>query len=249
MDLVGKNIIVTGGANGIGEVLVEKLVKEKANVGVFDINRDALDRLINELPNIYCEVCDISNFDQVEFAVNEFYKKYNSIDVLVNNAGFIYNSLLISFGKGGLVKHDTKMWNKVIRTDLNSVFYMTVSVIEKMILKRTKGLIINVSSISAIGNIGQSAYSAAKAGVNALTYLWAKELSSFRIRVAGIAPGFTKTETTMQSISESMIKEWGRKTPSRRFAEPSEIADGIMFILKNDFFNGKILELDGGLRL
>ena len=72
MDFVGKNIIVTGGANGIGKVLVEKLVKEKANVGVLDINQSALDNLISEFPNIYCEVCDISNFEQVESAVNNF---------------------------------------------------------------------------------------------------------------------------------------------------------------------------------
>lgn len=249
MDLAGKNIIVTGGAKGIGKILVEKLAKENANICVFDIDLDALESLRKELPIIYCEVCDVSNFEQVESAINEFYQKFNSIDVLVNNAGLIYNSPLISFGKGGLIRHDTEMWDKVIRTDLSSVFYMTVNVVEKMILKRTKGVIINVSSISAAGNIGQTAYSAAKAGVNALTSLWAKELSSFKIRVAGIAPGFTKTDTTMQSLSESMINEWIRKTPVKRFANPYEIADGILFIIKDDFFNGKILELDGGLTI
>jgi len=247
MDLIGKNVIVTGGANGIGKVLVEELVKEKANVGVFDNNQSALDRLISKFPSIYCEICDISDFEQVESVVNKYFLKFNTIDILVNNAGFVYNSPLISFGKSGLIKHDFNMWDKVIRTDLNSVFYMTANVIEKMILKRTKGLVINVSSISASGNIGQSAYSAAKAGVNALTYLWAKELSSFRIRVAGIAPGFTNTETTMNSMTNPVIKEWEKKIPTRRFGEPSEIADGILFIIKNEFFNGKILQLDGGL--
>mgnify|MGYP001472400490 CR=1 FL=1 len=244
-----KNIIVTGGANGIGKVLVEKLVNEKANVGVLDNNQSALNTLKSEFPNIYCEVCDISNYEQVESAVNNFYEKFNSIDILVNNAGFVYNAPLISFGKSGLIKHDTKMWDKVIHTDLNSVFYLTVNVVEKMILKRTKGLIVNVSSISAAGNIGQSAYSAAKAGVNALTYLWSQELSNFSIRVAGIAPGFTNTETTINSMAKPIINEWTKKIPTRRFGEPAEIADGILFIIKNDFFNGKVLEIDGGARI
>ena len=249
MNLPGKNVIVTGGANGIGKTLIEKLVKENVNVSVFDIDLDALEQLRKEFPEVYCKVCDVSNFKRVESAVNEIYQKFNSIDVLVNNAGFIYNSLLISYGKGGLIKHDIKMWDKVIRTNLYSVFYMTSNVVEKMILKRTRGLIINVSSISAGGNIGQTAYSAAKAGVGVLTYLWSKELSSFKIRVAGIAPGFTKTGTTMQSMNESMINEWIKKTPAKRFGEPSEIANGILFIIKNEFFNGKILELDGGLTI
>ena len=224
-------------------------MKEEANVGVFDIDSDSLQRLRKDFPEVYPYICDVSEFEEVESAVNEFWGQFGAIDVLVNNAAYIYNAPLISLSKGGVIKHNIEMWDKVIKTDLSSVFYMTSNVVEKMVLTRTKGLIINVSSISAAGNIGQTAYSAAKAGVNALTYLWAKELSSFKIRVAGIAPGFTRTETTMQSISESMIKEWARKTPSRRFAEPSEIADGIMFILKNDFFSGKLLELDGGLRL
>jgi len=248
MELRGKNIIITGGAKGIGKTLVEELLKENANIAVFDIDHDALNILRKKFPRIYCKVCDVSNPGQVESAVDEYYKMFNTIDILVNNAGFIYNSLLIGFGKDGLKKHDIEMWDKVISTDLNSVFYMTANVVEKMILNRTRGLIINVSSISAAGNTGQTAYSAAKAGVNALTFVWSKELSSFKIRVAGISPGFTKTNTTMQSMSESMTNNWIKKTPIKRFGEPSEIADGILFIIKNDFFNGKILELDGGLR-
>lgn len=249
MKITEKNIIVTGGAKGIGRTLVEKLVKARAKVGVFDLDRNALNNLKMKFPDIFCLSCDVSNFEQVETAVNRFYHKFNTIDVLVNNAGLIYNSPLISFGKRGIIKHDVKMWDMVIRTNLNSVFYMTSNVVEKMILKRTKGLIINVSSICAAGNIGQTAYSAAKAGVNALTSLWSKELSNFKIRVAGIAPGFIKTDTTMESLSESVINDWIRNTPEKRFGEPSEIVDGILFIIKNDFFNGKILELDGGLKL
>ena len=249
MDLKDKKVIVTGGANGIGKCLVGKLVSEKAVVGVFDINQEALNKLKKDTPTIYCKICDVSNPSQVEEAVDDFYTRFGAIDILVNNAGIVHNSLLVSIDKGKIAKYDIDMWDKVIATNLSSVFYMTSHVIEKMLMKRTKGIIVNVSSISAAGNIGQSAYSVAKAGVGALTVTWAKELGLFGIRVAGIAPGFTKTDAAMQSMSENVLNEWIRKTPLRRLASPSEIADGILFIILNDFFNGRILELDGGLRM
>jgi len=247
MDLKGKNVIVTGGANGIGKCLVERLIAEDGNVGVFDIDAEALNSLGADYSRIYCKNCDVSDSQQVEESVDEFYQEFKEINILVNNAGLIYSSLLISLGKGGLVKHDVDMWNKVLATDLSSVFYMTVNVIEKMILNRTKGVIVNVSSVAASGNVGQTAYSAAKAGVSSLTMAWAKELSLFGIRVAGIAPGYTGTDATIRSVSENVLDDWVKKTPSRRLGEPSEIAEGILFIIHNDFFNGKILELDGGL--
>ena len=246
VDLEDKKVIVTGGAKGIGKSLVEKLLTENAIVGVFDIDKDALNKLKEDNPNLFCKVCDVSDNDQIEKAIDEFFNKFQAIDVLINNAGMPRNSPLISLA-GGIKKHDVKIWDEVIAANLSSVFYMTLHVAEKMIKKRTKGVIINVSSISANGNAGQTAYSAAKAGVNALTKTWAKELNSLGIRVAGIAPGFTKTNTTLNIMSEKVIDEWNKKIPLRRMAEPSEIADGILFIIKNDYFNGKVLELDGGL--
>jgi len=249
MNLENKNVIVTGGANGIGKSLVSKLVEKGATVGVFDIKEDDLKNLNAEYSELFCRVCDVSDHDQVQNAVNEFFEKFSRIDALINNAAFIYNSPLISFGKEGLKKHSLQMWDKVIATGLSSVFYMTMNVVEKMIQNRTKGVIINVSSVCAAGNAGQSAYSAAKAGVNALTKTWAKELSLLGIRVAGIAPGYSNTETTQNSLSEEFIKDLKKKVSSRRLGKPEEIADGILFLLENDFYNGKILELDGGLTI
>src|SRR3990172_2397190 len=165
MDVAGKNVLVTGGGNGIGKSLVKKLSSKGANIGVFDVDEAALDRLAGEYPNIYCVKCDVSNSGQVKGAVDQFSEKFRVIDVLVNNAAFIFSSPLVGFGKDGFSKHDIGMWEKVIQTDLSSVFYVTVQVVEKMLRSRTKGVVVNISSICASGNAGQGAYSAAKAGL------------------------------------------------------------------------------------
>lgn len=242
-----KKVIITGGAKGIGRSLVYKLINKEAVVGVFDIDTKPLNKLKSDYKNLSLYRCDISNYSKVSESVNRFYSLFKNIDILVNNAGLIYNSPLISLSTGGIKKHDIKMWKKVIDIDLNSVFYMTACVAEKMILNRTKGIIINVSSISSAGNPGQSAYSAAKAGVNSLTSAWSKELGPLGIRVAGIAPGFTETETMRKSMTKTIIDQWRRKIPLHRLAQPDEISEGIISIINNQFFNGKVFELDGGL--
>src|SRR5207249_5316329 len=132
-------------------------------------------------------------------------------------------SPLVSFGAGGVVTHSVDMWEKVIRTDLSAVFYMTAAVVQNMMLKRTKGVVVNISSIAAAGNAGQGAYSAAKAGVNALTVAWAKELGPLKIRCVAIAPGFTATDTTMQAVESPVLNNWVRQTPLRRLGAPEEI--------------------------
>jgi 3-oxoacyl-[acyl-carrier protein] reductase len=118
-----------------------------------------------------------------------------------------------------------------------------------MVKNRTRGVVVNVSSICASGNLGQGAYSAAKAGVEALTVTWAKELALWGIRVVGVAPGFAKTETTLHSMTPVTLKEWEKHTPLGRMAEPKEVVSGILFVIENDFFNGRTLQLDGGLRI
>lgn len=247
MKIKNKVAIVTGGANGIGRNLVLKLIQKGATVGVFDIDKNGLNSLQKESNKIVGVICDLTDNQKVTQSVNLFFKKYKTIDILVNNAGLIFSSPLISFSGGKLKKHNIKDWHKVINTNLNSVFYMTSNVTEKMILTRTKGVIINISSISAAGNAGQGAYSAAKAGLNALTASWSKELGIMGIRVVSIAPGFTETETTLKAMSANKITEWKTKTPVRRLGKTDEISEGIISVITNDFINGKVFEIDGGL--
>jgi 3-oxoacyl-[acyl-carrier protein] reductase len=249
MELKEKKIIVTGGANGIGKALVRKLIQEGATVGVFDKSAEALAILQNEFGSVQGSVCDVTDCVAVEAAVDGFFERNGAIHGLVNNAGIIHNEMLITFSKEGLQKHRLDTWDQVVATNLTSVFNLTRHVVYRMFSTRTKGVIVNVSSITAAGNIGQSVYSATKAAISALTVTWAKELGPMGIRVGCVAPGFTSTETTEKTLRKDIMQEWVGKTPLKRLATADEIADGILFILKNDFYNGRVLHLDGGVRL
>jgi 3-oxoacyl-[acyl-carrier protein] reductase len=241
MELAGRAAIVTGGSNGIGREVVERLLEAGARVGVLDLVAPAPYRCGQaiHLP------CDVSDWDQVERAVGELWDSLGTFDVLVNNAGVVEDQPLISF-LGAFRKHDRGAWDRVIAGTLSSVFYVTVQVAERMVRARALGVIVNIGSVAAQGNAGQSAYSAAKAGVAALSKTWARELNPLGIRVVCVAPGFTQT-AIVERMPPKQVEGWKKRIPLRRMAQPAEIADGVMFVIRNDYFNGKVLELDGGL--
>jgi 3-oxoacyl-[acyl-carrier protein] reductase len=246
VDVQGKKVMLTGGVRGLGRRIVEKLVAKGAEVTVLDFDGPGLEELMRET-RVNSIQCDVSNYEQVVEATTRFHDQHGAVDVLINNAGILYSAPLVRVGPLGVERHDVSDWHKVLAADLNSVFYVTVCVVEKMITTRTRGVVVNISSVSASGNAGQSAYSAAKAGVNALTATWAKELSLMGIRVVAVAPGFTETESTRQALSETVLKEIIKRVPLRRLGTPDEIAKGVLHVIENDFFNGKVFELDGGL--
>lgn len=247
MELRDKKVIITGGVRGLGRQTVEKLVAKGAAVTVFDLDAAGLEQLQSEVGVASCVECDVSNYEQVAAATARFHEQNGAADVLINNAGVLYSEPLVRITATGIQRHDVAQWNRVLAADLSSVFYMTSCVVEQMVTKRVRGVVVNISSVSAPGNAGQSAYSAAKAGVNALTATWAKELGPLGIRVAAVAPGFTETESTRKAISDAVLRETVKRMPLRRLGKPDEIADGVIHVIENDFFNGKVFELDGGL--
>lgn len=246
MDIQDKNVLVTGGVRGLGRSIVDALVAKGALVTVFDLDEKGLEELRQTYQDIHCISCNVADYENVVDAVAQFHEQFKSADVLVNNAGILYSEPLAKFTMAGVKKHDIEMWQKVIDTDLSSVFYVTSCIVEKMVYTRTKGVIVNISSVSAAGNLGQSAYSAAKAGVNALTSTWAKELGPMGIRVVGVAPGFINTESTKEALTESTIQVIEKEVPLRRLGKAHEIAQGVLSVIENDYFNGKIFEIDGG---
>lgn len=247
MILLGKKVIVTGGVRGLGRATVEKLLERGGAVTVFDLNAAGLNELSKTHAEVNCVQCDVTNYDQVARATNEFHERFGVADVLINNAGILYSEPLLKITAAGIEQHGVESWNRVLAADLSSVFYMTACITAKMVTTRTRGVVVNISSVAARGNSGQSAYSAAKAGVNALTAVWAKELSAMGIRVIAVAPGFTETESTKEALSDAVLGEAIKRVPLRRLGKPEEIAEGVIAVIENDFFNGKVFELDGGL--
>ena len=249
MELRGKQIIVTGGVSGLGRAVVDKLASRECKITVFDINADGFADLQTVYPGIGCVACDVSSFEQVTSTIEDFFAEHRAPDVLINNAGILYSEPLIKLTEDGLKLHDHESWERVLRTNLSSVFYMTAPVVAKMVATRTRGVVVNIGSVSASGNPGASVYSASKAGVHALTQAWAKELGPMGIRVIAVAPGFMDTDSAHAATTESALRETIKRVPLRRLGKAEEVAAAVVAAIENDYFNGKVFELDGGLIL
>lgn len=245
-----KLIIVTGGCGDLGSSIVRKLIENNYKVAAFDINEQKLKEITAESSNIIGVQCDITNNEDVAEKVAKLEVDHGKIHGLVNNAGILFSSPLVSFSfQTGIVKHSVEDWKKVIDINLNAVFYMTSAVVECMMKKRTKGTIVNISSISSNGNPGQSAYSATKAALNALTNTWSKELGSMGIRTVGVAPGFINTESTSKAISQEVMNDIKSRVPLKRLGVDDHISSTVLFALENSYLNGTTIEVDGGLTI
>lgn len=245
MQLKDKICIVTGGASGLGYKIVQMLLNEGSKVVILDIN----EKLLEELPkrdDLLKIKCDITDEGQISSAIALAEETFSKIDILVNNAGILHSEPLLNI-MGIEKKHSFLNWKKVIDTNLTATFLVTSYVAEKMLFKRIKGVVINISSVCATGNAGQTAYSAAKAGVESMTKVWSKELGPLGIRSIAIAPGFMNTESTYGAVSEKMLDDLKRLTPLRRLGHADEISHAVKFAIENDFINGVVIEVNGGL--
>jgi 3-oxoacyl-[acyl-carrier protein] reductase len=248
MKLSDTKILITGGGRGIGNFIARGILSKVSKVIILD-NDEKLLQSIPDLDNLLKYPCDVTDEAQVEKTISKIFETDGGINICINNAGIIYNEPLINILSRPYKKHSISNWKKVIDLNLNSVFYVSMNAAEKMIANKEKGLIINISSISAQGNVGQSAYSASKAAVEALTKTWSKELAMFKIRCACIAPGFFDTPSTWENLNENMLLKWQKNISAGRLGETDELLSAVEFIISNDYFNGKILSLDGGLNL
>lgn len=244
MKLDNLNIVVTGGASGIGKCIVENLMGSN-NIFVADIIKENPFISQGKRVNYYC--CDVSDPDSVESFFNQIYSEEDKIDVLINNAGLIFSAPLINPLKKDDRKHTLSDWRRVIAINLDSVFLCGVNYVNKQIKNRNPGLIINFTSISGNGAPHQTAYAAAKAGVMAITSTWSKELTKYGIRCAAISPGIVDSPSTDRDLKIAHKQYWKNAIPMHRFASMDEIAHAIKFIIENDYFNGKALRIDGGL--
>jgi 3-oxoacyl-[acyl-carrier protein] reductase len=252
MNVKGKTIVVTGGGRGLGRAMALAFAAKGANLAIVGRNKEVVDESVVECKGMGVKAkAYIANVSE-ELAVIDFIDRivddFKSLDGLINNAGITRDGLLVKAKKGKILqKMPLEDWQAVIDVDLTGVFLCTREAAANMIALGSGGVILNISSLGRAGNFGQTSYSAAKAGVAAMTVTWAKELARHQIRVAAIAPGFCETRLVTEMKPEALDRVRAG-IPLRRLGRPEEIAHSALYIFENDYFTGRVLEVDGGLR-
>lgn len=241
MRLQGKTAVITGGARGIGKAVALRFLQEGAKVAVGDYRFEGNDFGIAYGPDrLLTAQADVTSTEQVESLMKAAVEAFGRIDVLINNAGITSDGLL--------TKMDEAEWKKVVDVNLTGVFKCTKAAVSYMI-EQGSGVILNASSVIGVyGNVGQTNYSATKAGVIGMTKTWAKELGPKGIRVNAVTPGFIATDMTAK-VPQKVLDLMESKTPLRRLGRPEDIASAYLFLASDEasFINGAVLGVDGGL--
>lgn len=248
MLLKNKKAIITGASSGIGKDIAKVFVKNGADVVIFATNPDKIKHAIKELEDIRIEsdqkilskIVDVSNYNEVETAVNESLNQLGNIDILVNNAGITKDNLLM--------KMPEEDFDRVIAVNLKSI-YNTCKVLIRPMMKNKKGKIVNISSIiGLIGNPGQTNYAASKAAIHGFTKALAKEVGSRNICVNAVAPGFIQTQMT-EVLPENIKEQMLNNIPLKRFGSTLDVANLVLFLSSemSDYITGQVYTVDGGM--
>ncbi|NRQ00922.1 SDR family oxidoreductase [Marinobacterium sp. xm-d-530] len=253
MDLKDKVVVITGGGRGLGRAMALELANKGARLALVDLNQDDLDETLNQVKAAGSDgrtyVCNVSKEAEVEALFESIVADMGGLNGLVNNAGITRDGLFIKVKDGEIVsKMSMDQWNLVMDVNLTGTFLCAREAAAQMIKNKQEGCIINISSISRSGNMGQTNYTATKAGVEAMAVTWAKELARYGIRAASIAPGYIGTEMVM-AMKEEAREKIAAGIPAKRLGKPEEIAHTVSFILENDYVSGRCFEVDGGLRI
>lgn len=244
-ELNNKTAIVTGAGRGIGKAIAIGLAKSGVDVVVSDINLENADTVSEEIKGLGRMAVpfrvDVSNWDECQNMVKNAYERFKKIDILINNAGINRDAMVHKMTKD--------QWNEVINVDLTGAFNCIQPV---SIIMRDQGFgrIINISSASWQGNIGQSNYSSAKAGLIGLTKTLARELARKNITVNAICPGFIDTDMT-RAVPNNIREVIVSKIPMGRMGDPCDIANLIIFLSSDEasYITGEVISVGGGLVL
>ena len=253
MDIQNSVVVITGGGQGLGKAMAKDLAVRGAKLALIDLNTEQLEATAEECrqagsPEAIPYLCNVSKEEEVTELFSTIPKDLGGLNGLINNAGVLRDGLMVKYKDEQISKMSMEQWQTVIDVNLTGVFLCAREFASQAIVNRQKGCIINISSISRAGNMGQSNYSAAKAGVASLAAVWAKELARYGIRANAIAPGFIETEMT-GSMKPEALDKIAAGIPAKRLGKPEEIARTVTFILENDYVNGRCIEVDGALRI
>ncbi|HJL66685.1 MAG TPA: SDR family oxidoreductase [Arenicellales bacterium] len=252
MDIENKVIVITGAAQGLGKTFANDLAARKARLALADINMEQLEQVRGacEEAGIEARAYELNVADEpaVEKLFEQVVVDFGTVDVLINNAGITRDGLMARKKDEEIKKMSLANWQAVIDVNLTGTFLCGREFFVKLLEQKKPGVCVNISSISRSGNLGQSNYTATKAGVAEMTVTWAKEMARHGIRVGAIAPGYINTEM-VAAIREDVKQKIIEQIPIRRLGDPSEISHSVFYILENDYFTGRVIECDGGLRI
>jgi 3-oxoacyl-[acyl-carrier protein] reductase len=250
----GRKVLVTGGASGMGRHFVMQFARDGANVSFCDLDASGIAAVEAEAAAAGLPVkgftCNVAKEEQVVALVQDAATHMGGLDVLVNNAGIIRDGLLVKVDKEGKISTmSLAQWQAVLDVNLTGVFLCTREFSKRCVETKTSpAVVVSISSISRHGNLGQSNYSAAKAAIVADTKLWGGELARYGIRTGAIAPGFTRTPI-LEGMRPEVLEKMVQPVPLRRIGEPQEMYLTVKFIVENDYFTGRTIDVDGGLVL
>ncbi len=243
--LEGKTALITGASRGIGRGIALRMAEEGANVAfTFLSSPDKAKALEEELKKFNIKAngyqSDAADFKAAEQLINDVLAEFQTLDIVVNNAGITRDNLLMRMSE--------EHFDEVLRTNLKSVFNITKAA-QRPMLKQRKGSIINISSVVGVkGNAGQANYAASKAGIIGFTKSIALELGSRNIRCNAIAPGFIETEMT-GALNEETVKQWRESIPLKRGGTPEDVANCVVFLASelSSYITGQTINVDGGM--
>jgi len=247
MNLEDKNCLVTGGSRGIGKAIALKLAEYGANVVItYARSADAAEEVKKEIENHGVKAkavqADAVEYESAEKLINEIVSEWESLDVLVNNAGITKDNLILRMSE--------EQWDNVLTTNLKSVFNYCKAAAKPMMRNRG-GSVINIGSVVGIsGNAGQSNYAASKAGLIGFTKSYAKELASRGIRANVVAPGYIITDMTGQ-LDEKVLETIKSETPLGRAGNTGEVANVVAFLASelSSYITGEVIRVDGGMAM
>jgi len=267
MKLEDLKIIITGGAQGMGRHFALRLAEAGAQVAVGDVNEVGLAETIEATKNVgqergqerghesrgkvHARRLNVADEADVASFVTWAHGAMGGLNGLVNNAGILRDGLLVKKDREtGAIKTLTKeQWDAVIGVNLTGATLITRDVVAKMLeTNQRPGVVVNISSIARHGNRGQSNYTAAKAALAANTVTWSKEFASFGVRVGAVAPGMIETPMT-QGMNQKARDGLVAAIPVGRIGLPEDIWLAVKFVLECDYFNGRCIDVDGGLSM
>jgi 3-oxoacyl-[acyl-carrier protein] reductase len=254
MELSKLKMIITGGAQGMGRHFSLRLAQAGAHVAAGDVQEEGLKSLEQEakgLPGkIFTKKLDVSNEQQCADFVTWAHGQMGGLNGLVNNAGILRDGLLVKKDRetGAIKKLTLDQWNAVIGVNLTGATLMVRETVAKMAETNEKGVIVNMSSIARHGNRGQSNYVSAKAALAMNTKTWALEFAPFGIRVGAVAPGMIETPMT-QGMNQKARDALVEAIPVKRIGLPEDIWVAVKFVIECDYFNGRCIDVDGGLSM